>query len=464
VDVEPAETHGLELIDLAEQLRDVNFAVPRPERRAAVLGGGMREEFQVEMGGLVPRIQDQRTFSPAGHASEYSRDVRSRYTMMPMRCVLLIVLFCAVASAAPVKWESATTGTTLSGEVIDPAASDAPLPTVIYLKNLSIPRLGQEADETILADLTKSGHLVLVLDYAHDAKAVSPGLNADVLKLRQDVADPKTKSLLTDHKVDVNHLYILIEGFRLKRDVEFARDGKRVLGMDVMYPSKPAKPAPALMEVTCDNKDRMGAGSLLFCRDTLLEGGEAAGFAVAMVDHPVPPPYKGLDDPMPQVVERLKSAAKTLRELGPELGMSGKIGAIGFSRGAPMAAILAAQGEVQAALVHGNRFDYLDLRADDPMLARFEKAWGKRDANREKWAAHGASQYLTKDAAPMFLDTSDAESPEYRDGLAKFAKRLDDLGVEHVYQVDADGRGHKVSTDPKTLSAVYEFFGKHHGR
>ena len=40
-----------------------------------------------------------------------------------------------------------------------------------------------------------------------------------------------------------------------------------------------------------------------------------------------------------------------------------------------------------------------------------------------RWAEHGASYYLPKSAAgvaPMFLNTSDAESAEYRDGLAKF--------------------------------------------
>jgi dienelactone hydrolase len=384
-----------------------------------------------------------------------------------MRWVLAIILLCPSIASAAVQWQSATTGTMLSGEVIDPVKSDGPLATVVYLKNLSIPRLGQEPDDTILADLTKVGHLVLVLDYARHPKAVSPDLNADVLKLRSDIADPKTKSLLLDRKVDVNHLFILMEGFRLRRDVDFAQDGKRVLAMDIIYPSKPAKPVPALMEVSCDNKDRMGSSSLLFCHDTLLEGGEAAGFAVAMIDHPVPPPYKGIDDPIPQCMERMQAAARTLRYRADELGMNGKIGVIGFSRGATMAAFLAVTARkdsscrVQAALIHGNRFDYMNLRPDDPMLPRFEKAWGKREQHPGAWISHGASHFADRDAAPMFLNTSDAESPEYRDGLEKFAKRLEELGVEHVYQVDADGRGHRVSTDPRTLSAVYEFFRRH---
>jgi acetyl esterase/lipase len=196
-----------------------------------------------------------------------------------------------------------------------------------------------------------------------------------------------------------------------------------------------------------------------------------------MVDHPVAPPYKGLDDPMPQCIHRMKGAVRTLRALSPDIGCSGKIGAIGFSRGGPMAALLAVTGDradlegdgphrdvssrIQAAMIHGNRYDYLRLRADDPMLARFEKAWGKREGNEARWAEHGAAHYLMRDAAPMFLNTSDTESPEFRDGLAQFAKRLEDLGIEHIYQLDTDGRGHRVSTDPKTLAAAYAFFAKH---
>ena len=40
-------------------------------------------------------------------------------------------------------------------------------------------------------------------------------------------------------------------------------------------------------------------------------------------------------------------------------------------------------------------------------------------------------------------------------------QRLTKLGVDHVYQVDPDGRGHRVATDPKTLAAIYAFFHQH---
>ena len=83
-----------------------------------------------------------------------------------------------------------------------------------------------------------------------------------------------------------------------------------------------------------------------------------------------------------------------------------------------------------------------------------------------RWAAHGAAHYLTEGeqrcaAPPMFLNTSDTESVEFRDQLAGFAERLKQAGGTCVYSQDADGRGHRVTTDPTTLAAVYAFFSKH---
>lgn len=367
----------------------------------------------------------------------------------------MIALFIALvastsAPALPLEWHSGTTGTTINGSRHRPAGTTQPTATVVYLTGLSIPRLGSESDDDIINAMTADGCHVIRYDYRRHPYAKSPELHLDLMKLRQELKVPTP-----------DRLFIIPEGFRLKRDVEFARDGDRVLAMDVIYPSQPKSPVPVLMEITCDNVNRMGKGSLLFCRDTLLEGGALAGFAVAMVDHPVRPPYKGLDDPMPESLDRMKAAVAKLRELSKELGTSGKIGAIGFSRGGPFAAMLAGQGDVQAALIHGNRYDYLDLLDNDPMLARFEKAWGKREANADRWAVHGAARYLTEKASPMFLNTSDTESPEYRDGLEKFAALLKRRNVETVYQVDLDGRGHRVTTDPKTLARIYAFFHQH---
>ena len=74
---------------------------------------------------------------------------------------------------------------------------------------------------------------------------------------------------------------------------------------------------------------------------------------------------------------------------------------------------------------------------------------------------HGAAYYLRPSVPPMFLNTSDAESKEYQTQLALFSKELTQVGAVPVYQVDADGRGHRVSTDPATLARIYQFFHRH---
>src|SRR5580704_11376003 len=176
---------------------------------------------------------------------------------MKFFCICLIGLFgCPAGALAEIQFHSPATGAVINGTVMLPtkpaANADGTIPTIIYLKNLSIPRLGTESDDSIINDLLASGDLVVVLDYAKNPKAVSPQISADMLELRQEIGGKK-KTLLTEYKVDVNHVFILPEGFRLKRDVEFARDGSRVLGMDIEYPAKPNHPVPTLMEITCDN-------------------------------------------------------------------------------------------------------------------------------------------------------------------------------------------------------------------
>jgi hypothetical protein len=383
------------------------------------------------------------------------------------------------AAAGEILWKSPTTKTELHGRLVALSTAGPVVPTVIYLTNLAAPRAGKEEDAKILASFAEQGCQVVVLDYGNDAAAISPGLNADINQLRQDITG-KGKFLAQQH-VDVSHLYILPEGCRLKRDIPFYRvegEAEHVWAMDLFYPANAEKKPPLLMEITCDNANRMGAGSLAFCHDTLIEGALLRGFATAMVDHPVIAPYKGMF-PMPDSLERMKAAVRTLRVEGAKGGASDRVGVIGFSRGSPQAALLAVtngrkafevggmnQGvssDVQAALIHGERYDFMALTEVDGMYKRFETAWGTRADKPEVWDTHSAIRYVAKDTPPMFLNTSDKEEVTYREQLALFERKLTQMGVEHVYQVDADGRGHRVTTDPATLQSIYDFFQKRLG-
>jgi hypothetical protein len=372
------------------------------------------------------------------------------------------------------EWQSVVAERKLNLTILDPSGtlSDAPLPLVIYLKNLASRRTGTESDETIIRDLRAAGHLVAVLDYARHPQSRVPFINRDLAKLRADV---QAKQFLPQYKIDDAHVFIVPEGSRLMRDVVFYPDEKRTLAMDIIYPSKPKQPVGAIIEFSCDNQNRMGNTSLWICSDTILDAEATEGFAVAMADHPVAPPYKGLDA-MPDSAWKIKAAVRTLRAKGTELGLNGKIVPVGFSRGSGMALMLVTtegmaefdgHGEhqgvssaVQGAVVMSGRFTYLDLIADDNMLPRYAKAWGERETNLDVWRRHGALDYLSHSTMPLFLTINISEGPDALHHMTVLRKRLAELGSDETFMMDPEPRGHKVTLVPDILDAMNVYFKK----
>lgn len=386
------------------------------------------------------------------------------------RLLLASLLGAGLTSAATADfWSSPATGRELPLQVLEPSgppAGGSP-PLAIYLVNLAAPRTGTEPDEPIIRDLRADGFLVAVLDYAHHPAARWPHLNRDLAELRRQL---HRKTLLADRRPDPARIYLIPSGHRLKRDVAYARDGQRVLAMDIIYPSRPAQPVGALLEFSCDNENRMGNYSLQYCSDTILEGAATEGFAVAMADHPVAPPYEGLDA-MPDCARRSKAAVRTLRAAGPSLGLNGRIVPVGFSRGSGMALLLVTTagraefegfGEhtgmdsgVQGAVVLSGRFTYLDLLAQDHMVPVYEKAWGRRRDHPEAWRIHGALDHLTKPAAvPLFLSINVSEAPDALHQMAVLRARLAALGSPYTYQPEQEARGHKMPLAPAVLEPL----------
>ena len=364
-------------------------------------------------------------------------------------------------------WQSAITGRSIHYQVIDPAdIGDQPLPVVVYLENLAAPRVGTTGDETIINDFLANGYRVVTLDFAHDPQSRLPFLNRDLGKLRDDF---RAKTFLPQYKVDDAHIYLVPEGCRLKRNVLYYADTNRPLSLDIIYPSQPKQPVGALIEFSCDNVNRMGNTSLSICSDTMLDAFATEGFAVAMADHPVPPPYKGLD-PMPDCAWKIKAAVRTLRAEGAKLGFNGKIAPIGFSRGSGMALMLAAtmgmkefedHGEnpttdsnVQGAVVMSGRFTYLDLLPNDHMIPRYIKAWGDRDTHLDFWRREGAMGYLTNATIPLFLTINCTEGPDAQLQMTVLRKHLAELGDDEIFMMDREPRGHKVTLVPDILSAM----------
>ena len=411
-----------------------------------------------------------------------TRNAQSRsQTGAPSNCMkkkflflFTLVMFSLVANAATEKWQSVVTGRELELTVLDSTSttthSNSALPVIVYLKNLAAPRIGTEGDETILQDFRAAGNLVAVLDFANATNARAPFINRDLGKLRDDF---RAKKILAGRKFDDAHIFIVPEGCRLKRDVLYFADTNRPLSLDIIYPSQPKSPVGALLEFSCDNVNRLGNTSLSICSDTLLDAAATEGFAVAMADHPVAPPYKGFDA-MPDCALRIKAAVRTLRAEGERLGLNGKIVPVGFSRGSGMALMLVTtegkmefegrgentntSSDVQGAVVMSGRFTYLDLLADDHMIPRYEKVWGARTNNFEVWQRHGALDYLTNATTPLFLTINCSEAPDALHQMTVLRRRLAELGSDEIFLMDREPRGHKVTLDPQILGAMNSYF------
>src|SRR5690349_10917211 len=98
------------------------------------------------------------------------------------------ILFLGLSGGAQaVTWISAATGGAIQATVTEPNPPVSPPALIVYLKNLSCERIGQESDASIISDFTAHGFRVVVLDYTNHVKATTPFLNADVLKIRNEI-------------------------------------------------------------------------------------------------------------------------------------------------------------------------------------------------------------------------------------------------------------------------------------
>jgi hypothetical protein len=430
---------------------------------------------------------------------------------LPLREFLIGFLLFAVSTATrAASWTSSATGGAITATVTEPNPVVTTPALVVYLKNLSCERIGQESDATILADFTANGYRVVQLDYAGHAQATSPFLNADVLKIRNEIGT-STFPGSTGLAAAKNKCYILCEGYRLLRNVPYYLNDRTVyngaettnveLHMDIAYPSQPSRGVPIVMEYSCSNSfagnedDRMNNGNAFTgITDTILEGAPAAGVAWAMADHPKfrdwgQPKSGGFYSPSfelnPDTIKKVRSSVRVLREVGSNLGLSGNIAIHGFSRGATAGSLAtgdlavpeidsagystALSGRVQAVLLGSGIFDYSrsgGTTTGDPstsavdIYSRFVTAWGATASNLTLWQSQGAPYYMaTSASAPVFLSYNTDDAAWYVYQSQVMAAKLASLGVP--YQVVTGTGAHHVTTTPSTLTSIYSFFKTH---
>lgn len=395
------------------------------------------------------------------------------------------------AQADLAAWTSEATGGAIVRTETAPAGADlaTPLPTVIYLQNLSSPRPGRESDATIIGSFLADGLLVVTMNYAGHDHARWPSVNVDLVNIRKAIlADGglgagEPRAFETVHTMDPARIYIVPGGCRLLRNVVY----ESPRGMDIIYPADPRLPVGAVLQFTADNLNRMGNFSMAVTHDSMVTGLASLGFVTAMADHPVSGGYNGID-PMPASAWSVRSAVKTLRAQAAQLPMNGRIATLGFSRGSGVAlmGVTTAQqenwniyigpndskveipdtsvaygsnptedGSVQGAVIMSGRFTYIDLLPTDGKAAPnglYTNTWGPIGSNFGRWRDHGALDYLKADPGyPLFL-TINADDEHAHHQMDVLQSRLTELGVDYVFREDTvEPLAHRMPQVPAIL-------------
>jgi hypothetical protein len=448
-------------------------------------------------------------------------NLRVRYIFL-----LLLTIYAANSLAATGQWESKATGSSITYTVTE---AKAPLKdfagnyaTVVYLENLNIKKIGRNSNEQDVAWLLAQGYRVIELNYAGGPHAVSPAINEDIIAINHAIAAGSFCGC-----TDCSHYqsYILFEGYRIERNVPYFKDDPTIyntpeeytsgdnLNMDIIYPANGAKRVPVILSfsysnsyatydtgkkiLTDENKNQRLKleYSLAAFNDSFLEGAPADGMAWAIADHPKYCPW-GKGKPVngrtdtyksyetnPDAARKVRSAVRTLRKLGSTLGLSGKVGIFGFSRGSTAGSMaigdrkmpdienaglnISVSDKVQAAALGPGVFDYTQIYnnsagdGDVNLKTRCVWAWGELSKNYALWQSMG-SAYLVKSSAtaPVIFFYNTDDERYYQDQIAHFKAKLDSLHVPTSTLVNY-GKGHAIPQTAASLNQLYQFFRRY---
>ncbi len=407
-------------------------------------------------------------------------------------------------------WASKATGTSISYTTSEPsgkAVTDASgkTMTIVYLENLNFQKIGQYSNADNVTWLRSQGYRVIEIDYAKHPKAVSPYLNLDIQAINTSLSNG---SFAGWSDISTDRSYILMEGYRIQRDISYYLDDPTVynlpddykkttgdsLYLDLVYPANPIQSVPVLLSFSYSNSDHNNPHKRMYLgytfgafSDSFLEGASAVGMAWAICDHPKyctwgNGKYTGgankslaAIEVNPDAYRKVKSAVRTVRGVGKMLGLNGEVAVSGFSRGSTAASLLvgdkkleiledATRGRfsdessaVQAAVLGPGVFNY-QLMATSTNEYKNMKAYVTAFP-AFGWDIQGAHVTLaTKASAPCLFYYNSSDDTNYATQVKYFQGMLEDLFVPTDLIKDY-GTGHSVPQDVTNLKKMYDFLG-----
>lgn len=394
----------------------------------------------------------------------------------------LMLLSASISMATTGQWNSQTTGTDISYTVSQPtgkAASDVngkPM-TVVYLENLGFQKAGQVSNADNVAWLRQQGYQVIELDYAHSEQAVSPMLNKDIIAINSSLQNGK----FCGQNCSPARSYILMEGYRICRDISYYHDDPTVynypdaystttgdsLFLDLVYPANPVSPVPVVVtfsysssfataqngKLTDANKHKRMYLPYFWgaFNDSFVEGASAVGFAWAVCDHPKYCDWGqgkytgggnkslGAIEVNPDAARKVKSAIRTVRGIGRTLGLNGDVVVTGFSRGSTAAALAVGDGwidefedatrgrfadessQVQCAILGSGMFDYQSALTSSNEYTRMSAYVSKTGTPWEQQGALTTIQTSASVPTLFFHNTDDFYADKNKDPQGLYA-------------------------------------------
>lgn len=422
--------------------------------------------------------------------------------IIPATLLSVALLLSSAASAATGTWSSQTLGTKINYKTTKASkqAKDASgkLMVVVYLENLGFEKTGRNTNADDVAWLLAQGYSVVELDYEGGSQAVVPALNKDIIAINDQLANG---SFCGISNISKSRAYVLFEGYRISRDVAYCKDDPTVynypdgytkgdsLFMDIVYPANPSRPVPTMISFSYSNSYHGNTHQRMFLPytlsmfdDSILEGLPGIGWAWAVADHPKYCDWGkgaytggaakslGSIEVCPDAAVKARSAVRTLRHVGRELGLADSVGVFGFSRGSTVASLLigdkpfadwlstdgcradavAEDCSVQLAVLGPGVFDYSLMSTSSNEYTRM-KAYCKSD-----WTEQGGARAIAGGAAPCLLFYNTSDDANY-DTQAKHLMQLLDKCNSPYTLLKNFGSGHAVPTQTADIQKVYDF-------
>lgn len=246
--------------------------------------------------------------------------------------------------------------------------------------------------------------------------------------------------------------------FSVERDLVYATVADNELLLDAYVPNG-KKTRPGIL-VVHGGAWRSGSKRQLAYYARELAG---RGYAAFAIDYRLAPEF-----PFPAQIEDCRSAVRWVRQNAKKYGVdSGRIGAIGYSAGGHLVALLGCTGtdekhkqsRVQAVVAGGAPCDFRNL----PERSRILAYWlgGTRDQLPDLYKAASPAAFVSAASPPMFFYNGADDRLVKPDSPREMVEALQAVKVDAAIHIVAGGGHIAAALNQDALGRAWEFFDRH---